>query len=762
MYKPFYAAVCFLTSIAICAAAPVVIDGTATVKMEIKNPIPAEQTAKDELNTYIKRIFAAYPGKSSARAQFILRHDPALDEQEFKIKCADGKVIISGGRPQGLLYGAYWFIDRKLGVHLYDAHAEYCPSKPLIEVKEFEKYGKPAIADRMYLFTNNMLPAYKGDEAGIRWATFNLLSGNRPVEKNNLNAKYGERPAWAPPLGSHGMLGLINANLYKDRPEFFALQEGKRIDPVSRGVTVDYCLTNEELIKETAKRCLHYLKTCPDARYISISEGDGNRGMCACEPCQKLVKAHGKRESARWVYFANRVARIVKKDYPKVKLAIFAYIASQKPPVNMQVDDNVAVQIVMLGVRRGRPYNDPQNKKAVRFLQEVVEPWRKICKNVMIWDYVWQGNRLMVFPDQLLNLHNTKYFASIGITALFPEDNVMGLNLVDQGRPFRPWLLARAMWDPEDCGDGEALETMFCNEYFGPAAGPYVKQFYKYLRDVHWKSGFVGMTSGGTLTRAPYEAPEVTAKGYKIMCQAYEAALKEQNREHIRRVYEAMLPVKFLLASDYSKVKPFLHDKKTGKEHIQDIRNYLRGKSKNKIIWTNYKKLHRILNATEGIANINADASREYGAYKAANAYDGNLKTNWTPGLGVGWTMIDLGENRFINRITTVFHSIRHARRVTYQVEGSFDKKAWRIMIPKKVFTVPEKIQQAKDVSKTYCVDDVTLEKDVEARYIRTRIFKSETRTGTGGYKPNDCQHMEQYFNLKEIPDVLKNSFVKE
>jgi hypothetical protein len=124
--------------------------------------------------------------------------------------------------------------------------------------------------------------------------------------------------------------------------------------------------------------------------------------------------------------------------------------------------------------------------------------------------------------------------------------------------------------------------------------------------------------------------------------------------------------------------------------------------------------------------------------------------------------MIDLGENRFINRITTVFHSIRYARRVTYQVEGSFDKKAWRVMIPKKVFTVPEKIQQAKDLRNTYCVDDVTLEKDVEARYIRTRIFKNETRTGTGGYKADDCQHMEQYFNLKEIPEELKNSFVKE
>ncbi|MBQ6598191.1 MAG: DUF4838 domain-containing protein [Lentisphaeria bacterium] len=277
------------------------------------------------------------------------------------------------------------------------------------------------------------------------------------MREADLIKKYGERPCWALPLGSHGMLGLIPANMFKNRPEFFALQDGKRIDPVKRGVTVDYCLTNEELIQTTVKRCLHFLKMTPTARYISIAEGDGNRGMCACEKCQAPVKTHGDRESARGVYFANRVAEQVKKEYPKVKLVIFAYIASQKPPENMKVD--------------------------------------------------------------------------------------------------------------------------------------------------------------------------------------------------------------------------------------------------------------------------------------------GNLATNWTPGLGVGWTMIDLGENRFINRITTVFHRVQYVRRATYQVEGSFDRKAWRTMIPKKTVTMPEKIQQEANSWGFFCFDDVVLDKDVEARYIRTRIIKMENRRPDGVYRGNDAQH---------------------
>ena len=740
----------------------VILDGTSTVTLDIKNPIPAEKTAQRDLVTYIKKIFGQYPGKSSAKAKFILRYDSKIDEQEFTIKCANNQVVITGGRPQGLLYGVYWFIDRKMGVHLYDAHAEYCPSLPFIKVKSFEKIGKPAVKDRMYLFTNSKIPSYKGDESGIRCATFNLLSGNRPVEAKNLETKYGERPIWAPPLGSHGMLGLIDAYKYRDRKEFFALQDGQRIDPVARGVTVDYCLTNEELIKETAKRCIYFLDRAPTARYISISEGDGNRGMCACEPCQKLVKAHGNRESARWVYFANRVGRIVKKTYPKVKLVIFAYIASQKPPVNMTADDNVAVQIVTLGVRKGRPYNDPKNKLATVFINNVVKEWLKICKNVMIWDYVWQGHRLMTYPDQLINLENIKYFASLGVSAIFPEDSAIGLRLINQGCPFRPWVLARAMWDPEDCKDGEALETMFCNEYYGKAAGQYVKQYFKLLREVHWKSGFVGMTSGGTLARAPFEAPEVTAKCYKIMLQAYEAAKKEQDRAYIRRTYETFLPVKFMVACDYAKLKHLLPDKKTSQEHIQEIRSYIRGKTKDMILWTNNKRMHRLLASAEGMGDINADCSREYGMHKATNAYDGNLKTGWTPGLGVGWTMIDLGENRFINRITTVFHQMRYSKRTTYKVEGSFDKKAWRVMVPEKTVTIPEILQKTGNPGEIYNFDDVILPINVEARYIRTTMIKNEGRDAKGQYKRDDVQHREQYFNLKDLPEELKKSIVKK
>ena len=83
-------------------------------------------------------------------------------------------------------------------------------------------------------------------------------------------------------------------------------------------------------------------------------------------------------------------------------------------------------------------------------------------------------------------------------------------------------------------------------------------------------------------------------------------------------------------------------------------------------------------------------------------------------------------------------------------------------MIPKKVAVIPEILQQTGDRRAVYCFDDVTLEKDMEVRYIRTRIHKMERRLGSGEYSGQDAQHTEQFYNLKELPAELHKSIVKE
>ena len=74
----------------------------------------------------------------------------------------------------------------------------------------------------------------------------------------------------------------------------------------------------------------------------------------------------------------------------------------------------------------------------------------------------------------------------------------------------------------------------------------------------------------------------------------------------------------------------------------------------------------------------------------------------------------------------------------------------------------PEKLQQEGNLREIFNFDDVILPKDVEARYIRTRIIKAERRLGSGEYGGQDAQLVEQMFNIREIPEQLKKSMIKE
>ena len=339
------------------------------LKKEIK--ISKENTSLSGRKIYLgNTAFAKKSGIDSKR----------LEKEVSRIKVSGKDIIITGGKPRGVLYGAYYFLDRKLGVHWFTPYAEYVPEFDSKELEEFTYHGKPAIRIRLTLVYSDIYQR--------RYAARNLIhrSANRMVP----DEKYGEQRIFSPPLNCHGLHMIIPAHKYNlsNHPEFFALQNGKRIDPIKRGGSTDYCLTNPGLIEATARECRNYLKAAPDSKYISIQEGDGTRGLCQCEPCQALVKKCGNRESARWIYFANQVGAKLKDEFPKVKFLVFAYTASRLPPSGIKAEDYVAVQFCSWGGRRGLPYADPKNPLGRQMLDQIRE-WHSVCKIPMKFSYVF-------------------------------------------------------------------------------------------------------------------------------------------------------------------------------------------------------------------------------------------------------------------------------------------------------------------------------------------------------------------------------------
>ncbi|MBO7329659.1 MAG: hypothetical protein J6W00_12915 [Lentisphaeria bacterium] len=150
--------VSILTGI-VATTSAVVVDNATKVEMSITNPIPAEKTAEKELCTYLEKIFGKHT-PAAANKKIILQYDAKLGAEEFRIKSQkDGSLTISGGRPRGVLYGSYWFLDRKLGVHWLTPSVEYVPRKTSVDLGDINHFGKPAFASRLLLCLDDKFAA---------------------------------------------------------------------------------------------------------------------------------------------------------------------------------------------------------------------------------------------------------------------------------------------------------------------------------------------------------------------------------------------------------------------------------------------------------------------------------------------------------------------------------------------------------------------------------------------------------------------------
>ena len=724
-----YLFIAFLTSISFISSA-LDINNQYKVKNDIKNPIIAEKTAQTELTTYLTKIFG--PTGKNASKFIILKYNDKFGREEFTISNdKNGNVIISGGRPRGVLYGCYYFLDRKLGVKWLTPNFEYVPKAKKITVNNLTYHGKPAFNARIMQSNRHK----ENTPQSRRWRARNLYNSAFDW-LYETDETFGEELIFSPPAQCHGLHRVIPPEKYfKSNPEFWALQFGKRTHRDKKGVTADYCLTNEKLIQTTIKECRSYLQKNPTARYISIQEGDFTRGYCDCKNCKDLVAKHGKKESARWVYFANKVASALKNEFPKTQILIFAYAASRQPPQNMKALDNVCVQLCAFNNRRGLPYNNPKNKIGRNFIEQLKQ-WKKICKNILIWDYTYGFvDRMIQTPDLLTNVDNFKTFQQIGIDGIFPENGVA--TDFSFAMPLRAWLLTRLMWNPSE-GDFRKLVVEFCTHYYGKTAGIVAANYHLNLCDINNKQQFVNVaTGGGAIGNAKYLSTDTTISSYLSIKKVLD---EEKNPVYKERIRKLFAPIQYQVLIDYTNISATKKIKATQQEIANDIIKLLdQDKTTTKNLILMMKK--SILDLLK-LKDIKAKTNILYGKNYPAKAYDGDIKTVWHPGNGSGWCQIEFDKVREINRITTVFGSHNNIVRGENEIMGSLDGKNF--------FPIVKRRTIKEFGNYHYLYADDKLPKPVKTKFVRTRCFSAYTKTIR-----NDVLIHEQYFNLKELPKAV-------
>ncbi len=483
------AVVTSLVFVAASAGAGFVLEKGRPVTIVLADsPIPAEQTAAEELKTYLDKMIGApctivtevravtpavYVGPTALAKQAGIDFSQ-LGKEEWVLRTNNENLIVAGGRSRGTLYGVYDLLER-LGVTWPDVETEFVPTIDR-QVVEWDVRAKPAIMNRCI---------YPG--VGLSGNTTRFLVRN----KMNAQIHIPEDLGGCEPHGLPGGCHTFHAYTNEDWPdEWFALHKnGQRVRSTSGSGPSQFCLTNSEVRKAVCEQLRAFIRRDRERaaspalypRIYDISHNDCH-GECQCPGCLAVLEREGA-YSGVLLDFINHVAADVAKDYPDIYVQTFAYTFTLDAPKHIKPADNVMIRVCKLGCEfypSGKadtqfPVSHPRNQNYHdNFLR-----WAEIAPNLAVWDY-WILYTKPYHPPYLNARHvqeDMRFYRDHCVKTQFVECEAASQTSFF---PFKVWFGLKMMQDPDQSYD--ELAERFCKAMYGQAAAP-MFNYINYLQD---------------------------------------------------------------------------------------------------------------------------------------------------------------------------------------------------------------------------------------------------------------------------------------
>lgn len=413
--------------------------------------LPLGNTA--ELGQPVVAIGPGFPEKGITSDQ--------MDDEDYHIGVAKDRLVITGGRPRGTLYGVYEFFERHLGVRFLTFDDTFVPENVKTRALEIGAYSKvPPFSFRWsYYGENNAHPEFA---ARLRINT---------VPKDE---KYGGVTPQS--LINHSLYRLCPVDTYgKEHPEYFALVDGERKLEMGGGGP-ELCVTNPDVIEIVANSVIADLEKSPGQRNISVSQND-NDAYCRCERCEAINQSEGTPMGSH-LQFVNAVAERVEQRFPDVKIGTLAYWYTRKPPKTIRPRANVQIQLCSIECCTLHPINDPDCAKNREFCDDLAR-WKAVCDDIWVWNYNTNfASYDLPFPNLRAIGPNVKFFQENNVHGLFMQ--ACGNGMAGEMSDLRNYVIAQTMWHPESGGWPRVEE--FCNLHYGPSAKP-ILEYLTYLHD---------------------------------------------------------------------------------------------------------------------------------------------------------------------------------------------------------------------------------------------------------------------------------------
>ncbi len=508
---------------------PLVVNGKTDAAI-VFNPRPTapEYRASVELQEYIKKIsgvtvprsvrpsiFDLIKGNNPAFVEVLLvttengkllmpaamyaKLSKALTDQAFYIQTVENRIIIGGKDPIGVLYGAYTFIEKYLGVRWFHpgADGEYCPKSPGIAVGEIDDFEEPSINGRyINCWEKSVLP-WSMEEVRtwqirnkIEFRYFNAGSAIREVldlfECGNSFIEGG---------GHLTFEQAVPKKLFEIHPEYFPWKNGKRVCEERS----QRCLANTDVRKMVVNYVLEMTKY--GGRYmISFHDSTFRHGnWCQCPECMKMGTYNGAFTVPNLAHrFTSMIADEVLKRNSDARLSIEIYSEFRDLPTDpaIRYDKRVMGRYAPHQRCYVHRFGDPAiecNTKLFKLLMD----WQKVCPKIELFDFYSYANSPYA-PKEYILAEDIKLYKRMNLDSWVEDCTNKDLPVMSSNWPFY-YVAAKMLWDASL--DVDKLMSEVYDKYYGASSEPMKK--YQALRRELWEQAPGHALYGGP-TRIAY------------------------------------------------------------------------------------------------------------------------------------------------------------------------------------------------------------------------------------------------------------------
>jgi Domain of unknown function (DUF4838) len=455
-----------------------------------------EQFAAKELQRYLGRItgatFPIVEGEASGNvirigsqmmpAGFIENHQLGVDG--FIDQAKPGNILLAGVNGRATLFSVYAFL-RELGCRWFapnfdfygKATGEVIPQADPLRVPVLNRIVTPSMKYRSLDIGEGRTHTVKNLIQMIEWMPkvgMNVLKCPLNHQGQGHTKWDNWREALIPELkkrgllievGGHGYQNFLpQAEYFNQHSDWFGMVDGKR----SEATRVVFETANPQAMYQFLQNVKSYLKAHPEIDIFDLWPPDGAEWSDSPES-QKLGSP-----TRRHALVVNSVARMVKADFPHMKVEFLAYQNYLVPPKDVQFEDNTILDFCPIRRTYQEPIWDEQSPLNKQYL-DPLHQWlkREVYKgDVLIYAYYQKYSwRSLPIDIPKLITEETHYYKSLGVNGMGIYSEPANWFTYETNHYFLARATMNANLDPAD-----ALRD-YVRKRFGPASVPMEKYF---------------------------------------------------------------------------------------------------------------------------------------------------------------------------------------------------------------------------------------------------------------------------------------------